>query len=80
MSVRALMSRVANMVSRAVVRRADDAGKLQTLQVDALADETRGVERFQNYGLTSVPPSGSEGRRRLCRRPARSAQARRRRR
>lgn len=58
--MRAILNRITNLMSRAVVRRVVDTGKLQTLQADALADETRDVERMQNYGFTGVPPSGSE--------------------
>ncbi len=48
------------MVARAVVNLVNDANGLQLLQVSALADETRdGVERAQNYGLTSVPLPGA---------------------
>lgn len=53
--------RIANLVSRAVVARVDDGTKLQTVQVELLAEETRdGLERFQQYGLTSVPETGAE--------------------
>lgn len=59
---RAMGRRVANLVSRAVIRRVDDAKTVQTVQVGALAGETRdGIERFQEYGFTSVPLAGAEG-------------------
>lgn len=49
-------------VSRGVLRRINDRTKLQTAQIALLADELRDqVERFQNYGLTSVPLEGAEG-------------------
>ena len=50
------------MVGRAVLSAAaNDSTKLQTLQISALADETlEGLERFQNYGFTSVPFKGAE--------------------
>lgn len=39
----------------------NDSLKQQNLQVSLLADETADdVERFQDYGHTSVPPAGSE--------------------
>jgi len=54
--------RIRLTVSRGIVRLVSDALKLQEVQIALLADETRdGVERFQNYGLTSVPLSGAEG-------------------
>lgn len=53
---------VSMMVARVVVRLVNDAGGLQVLQVDGLADETLdAVERFQNYGFTSRPRPGAEG-------------------
>lgn len=46
---------------RAVVTMVSDSLQRQNLQLKALADENPDeVERFQNYGLTSVPPAGSE--------------------
>jgi phage baseplate assembly protein V len=39
----------------------DDKKKLQQVQVELLADETKdNVERFQQYGFTSVPLEGAE--------------------
>lgn len=59
--LRPLATRVANLVSRAVLSRIDDSKKMQLLQLDVLAEETRdGVERVQNYGFTSVPLAGAE--------------------
>lgn len=56
-----LRARIANLVARAVVQLVDDGGKLQLVQLGVLADETRsGLERFQQYGLTSVPLPGAE--------------------
>lgn len=56
-----LRNRVLNMVARAVVKLADDGKALQELQLSVLAGEVRdGVERFQNYGFTSVPEAGAE--------------------
>lgn len=49
------------LVSRGVVNFVNDTLKQQNLQISMLADETADdVERFQNYGHTSVPPAGSE--------------------
>jgi phage baseplate assembly protein V len=53
--------RVRLMVGRAVVKLVSDAGALQELQLQLLADEVRSrAERFQNYGFTSVPLPGAE--------------------
>lgn len=49
------------MVSRAVVNIVTDSYKRQNLQISLLAGEVAAdVERFQNYGHTSVPPVNSE--------------------
>lgn len=56
-----LEGRIRLMLSRAVVSLINDAAKAQELQVDLLADETQdGVERWQNYGITSHPLPGAE--------------------
>lgn len=56
-----LARRVDNMVARAVLRRADDSTNTQLLQLEILDGETReGIERFQEYGFTSVPRDGAE--------------------
>lgn len=56
-----LKRRVALMVSRAIVKLCSDTGARQTLQLALLPDEIRdGIERFQNYGFTSVPIPGAE--------------------
>ncbi|ATG74323.1 phage baseplate protein [Zobellella denitrificans] len=56
-----LQRRLRLMVSRAVVRLVDDAFARQNLQLSLLAGEgADGVERFQNYGHSSVPLAGAE--------------------
>lgn len=53
--------RVRGMISRAVVGPVNDTPKLQELQITIMAGQTPdGVERFQNYGITSVPHPGAE--------------------
>jgi phage baseplate assembly protein V len=53
--------RVAAMVARAVVQLIDDSETRQKLQLVALAGETLDrIERFQQYGFTSVPFPGAE--------------------
>ena len=53
---RPLRNRVAVMVSRAVLQLVDDSLRMQGVQVVGFAGETLDrVERFQNYGFTSVP-------------------------
>lgn len=55
-----IQRRVMLMISRAVISSINDAGGIQLAKVELLADETRDVERFGQYGLTSNPPAGSE--------------------
>lgn len=56
-----MLTRLANIVSRVVLRRVDDSKKMQLVQLTALEGETRAdVERVQNYGFTSVPQEGAE--------------------
>ncbi len=53
--------RVRAMVSRAVLDSISDGGGLQILRVHGFAGEVLdSVERFQPYGLTSVPLAGAE--------------------
>lgn len=65
MDVRRLIAPIARrlrlVVSRAVVRAVTDSLRMQAVQIDLLADESRdNVERFQNYGITSHPHPGAE--------------------
>lgn len=54
-------NRVRLMVGRAIVRLVDDATKAQSVQIELLEGETQdAVERYQDYGFTSVPHPGSE--------------------
>lgn len=58
-------TRIANMVTRGVVQLVTDSGKLQLVQVGALAGETidgrgGGGEHMQTYGFSSVPLVGAE--------------------
>lgn len=60
-SLEGMGRRLRLLVDRAVVRIVSDSLGRQNLQLQSLADATNDdVERFQNYGLTSVPPVGSE--------------------
>lgn len=53
--------RVMMAIARGVVRAISDAGGRQTVQVELLKDELRdGIERMQNYGLTSHPHPGGD--------------------
>lgn len=58
----AMKRKLYGMCARCVLRLASDGLKLQALQVGLLDGETADdVERFQNYGFTSVPLPGAEG-------------------
>lgn len=60
-AIAAISRRLRLMVDRALVRIVTDSLGRQNLQVQSLADENDDdVERFQNYGFSSVPPPGSE--------------------
>ena len=57
-SVRNLMR---DGVARAVLNVVDDEGNMQRVQISLLEDEViDDVERFQDYGFTSVPEEGAE--------------------
>lgn len=56
-----LQQRIMMAIARGVVKGISDGGKRQTVQVELLKDELRdGVERMQNYGLTSHPHPGGD--------------------
>lgn len=59
--MRPVQRKIAQMVGRAVLRALNDGTGTQTMQVELLKDELYdGVERFQEYGFTSVPHAGAE--------------------
>lgn len=56
-----LWDRIQAMVGKAILAAVKDSGDIQVVKVSGLSDETQdGVERVQNYGVTSVPPEGGE--------------------
>lgn len=57
---RALARRIRMIFARGVVTRVDDSYKIQRLQVTLLDGEVMEIQRFQNYGFTSVPFAGAE--------------------
>lgn len=57
----ALGERIRAMASRAIVRVVNDALKMQGVQIELLDGEAQDeAERFQDYGMTSVPHDGAE--------------------
>lgn len=59
--LRPLKNRISNMIARGVIQLLTDTNNTQLLQVRCADGETHdGVERFQQYGLSSSPPLGSE--------------------
>jgi phage baseplate assembly protein V len=59
--VEPIQRRVRLMVGRAVIALVNDAARVQSVQVTLLEGETRDeVERFQEYGFSSVPLPGAE--------------------
>ncbi len=62
MNVGSILARMRQMCMRVVVALVDDAPKMQQVQVKGLSEQDRDqVERWQNYGFTSVPFPGAEG-------------------
>jgi phage baseplate assembly protein V len=59
--LRSLQNKIMLLAGRCVMLAANDALKMQGVQIKLLADETRTAERFQNYGVSSVPLPGAEG-------------------
>ncbi|SPB16533.1 baseplate assembly protein [Caballeronia novacaledonica] len=56
-----IVRRVQNMIARGTVALANASTKMQSLQVNLLADETAdNVEHFEPYGFTSRPHAGAE--------------------
>lgn len=56
-----LVRRIRLALGRSIIRLVNDSEGIQKLQLDLMANETRSrVERFQEYGLTSVPLDGAE--------------------
>ncbi len=57
---RPIQNRLQLLAARAVLTLVNDKTPLQTLQIQAFADNTiDGIERIQNYGLTSHPKPGA---------------------
>lgn len=56
-----LVKRIRLALGRGVIRLVNDASMVQRMQVSLLANETRSnIERFQEYGFTSVPLAGAQ--------------------
>lgn len=58
--LRTLARRIRMIAARGVVNLVNDGLKVQGMQIGVLADETAQVQRFQEYGFTSVPLAGAE--------------------
>jgi phage baseplate assembly protein V len=56
-----LNDKIQNMIARGVLQSVDDGSGVQVLGLSLLAGERRdSVERFQNYGFSSVPTGDAE--------------------
>lgn len=55
-----LYRRIRLLVGRGVLKLVDDTKKAQEVQVQLLAGELRTAERWQDYGLVSVPKADAE--------------------
>lgn len=59
--IRPLKNRVMLIIGRAVVAAVSDSKGMQSMKLDLLSEEVQeDVERFQEYGFTSVPFPGAE--------------------
>jgi phage baseplate assembly protein V len=59
--IKSLARKVSNIFSRGSVTLSNAAGKLQTLQVSLLQDESKdSIEHFEPFGFTSNPHAGAE--------------------
>ncbi len=57
-----LFERIISIVSICTINKTNDDTNTQTAQCEFFKDDPReNLERWQNYGMTSVPPNGSEG-------------------
>jgi len=60
-TVRDAANRIFLAITRGMLTRANDAPKMQTVDLDGLRNEQlAGVERLQDYGFTSVPKPGDD--------------------
>lgn len=56
-----ITTRVRNMIVRGVIKMVDDKTKVQRIQASLLAGELKdGIERYQEYGISTNPPAGTE--------------------
>lgn len=61
MAIKPVYQRLMMAFGRGVLSLIDDNKKIQLIQVSLQSSEIRdGIERFQNYGFTSVPLKGAE--------------------
>ncbi len=60
--IKPLRNKIVGMNTRAVIESIDDSMKMQLAKISLLKGQNRSkVERFQDYGFTSVPHDGAEG-------------------
>lgn len=59
--VNRIVNRVKSVIGKALIEAVTDSGEIQLVKISGLADEVQSdMERVQDYGLSSNPPSGSE--------------------
>jgi len=59
--IRSMKRAISGMLVKAVAKTVDDSTMMQEVQVTVLHGEVDGpLERYQDFGFTSVPPEGSE--------------------
>lgn len=59
--IQRILSKIANLVGRGIIKLVNDAGGIQKVQITGLESELLdNLDRLQEYGLTSNPPVDSE--------------------
>lgn len=59
--IKKAIDRIEMLFVKALIEKVFDDNEIQLVKVAGLADELQdGIERLQNYGMSSVPPEGSE--------------------
>ena len=56
-----IVNKLKSVFGKGLVDSVNDAGAIQTIKISGLENEVLdGIDRIQNYGMTSNPPKGSE--------------------
>ncbi len=58
--VNPIKRRILLMFARGILQAVNDQGGIQVVKLDLMSDETREIERMQDYGLATNPPLSSD--------------------